>query len=347
MAKRYRRKKRKNRAAQRRAAARRLIRRVEAVLAVLVTAASVVISVWGGQYGIPTWTQLYLKAGLTNASPTLAAGVSSHEPTKIHFIDVGQGDAVLIEQDGAFALIDCGTEACEAALLAYLDQLGVTELRLLVMTHPHADHIGSMDAVLRSVRVEQLWLPQLDLASVYPTGGAFERVLAAAEEGGVSVRQAQAGDALALGSGTLTVVGTGVASDNYNNISLCLRFEAGSFSFLDTGDAEKEVEQALLESGAKLSATVFKAAHHGSGTSNTLEFLSAVRPKAVVVSCGLNNEYGHPHQEALDHYALVGSSVYRTDAMGSVVVGYAPESGMKVYAARGVQEETQETEAAA
>lgn len=325
---------------------RRFVHQLEALVLALVALASAAVTVWGGQGVIPSWTELYLMTGVSNGSPApVTSGTGEGQPTKIHFIDVGQGDAVLIEQDGAWALIDCGTEACETVLLSYLEQLGVTRLDLLVMTHPHADHIGSMDAVLEQIQVEEFWLPQLEKAKEYPTSKAFERVIAAAEQQesshGMKVREAAVGDAKALGSGTITVVGDGLETDNYNDISLCLRFTCGSFSFLDTGDAEADAEEAMVESGVDLQSTVFKAGHHGSSTSNSLTLLRAVRPQAVVISCGLDNDYGHPHQEALDNFATMGADVYRTDQQGSVVVAYAPESGLQVYVSAGTAGEEQ------
>lgn len=284
---------------------------------------------------MPSWAALYRAAGISNGSPALDGdGNAAAEPTKIHFIDVGQGDSVLIEQDGAYALIDAGTSDCETALLSYLDQLGVQKLEVVVMTHPHADHIGSMAAVLEKIPADTLVLPDFSRAAEYPTSSKLEKVLAAADAAGVKAVTAEAGQQYAVGGGTLAVIGTGVESDNYNNISVSTRFTAGKFRFLDTGDAEAEAETALLESGTDVSADVFKAGHHGSSTSNTLPFLQAVRPQVVVVSCGLNNDYGHPHKEALAHFAAVGASVYRTDALGSIVVGYAPESGVKIYATK-------------
>jgi beta-lactamase superfamily II metal-dependent hydrolase len=314
---------------------RRAGQRTLAAAFLLCAAAALLITVFGGRAGIPTWAELYRAAGVSNAGPAVnESGAAPAEPTQVHVIDVGQGDAVLLVQDGQYALIDAGTEDCETALLSYLDQLGVKELQLLVMTHPHADHIGSMDAVLRHVKVDRLWMPDLEKAATYPASGALERVISAAEDTDVTVAVPAAGDTCALGSGTITVLGTGLAGDNLNNLSLATMFTAGEFRFLDTGDGEKEVEQALLDSGADLSAAVFKAAHHGSRTSNTLAFLQAVRPRAVLISCGLNNDYGHPHPEALEHFAAVGARAYRTDQQGTLVAGWSAGTGLTIYTTR-------------
>lgn len=338
-------KRRKRKTARQRKLEKEITWRLETAAAVVLVCASLCISLLGGRYGIPTWGQLYSWAQVSNASPapTPAPVQSAAEgafaagggETQVHFIDVGQGDAVLIANGGEYALIDCGTEDCETALLAYLEQLGVTELKLLVMTHPHSDHIGSMDAVIRNVDVELFLLPELDKAKNYPVTAGFEHVLAALEEKAIPAEEAAEGAQYTIGAGTLTVLSTGLETDNYNNISVCTRYAAGGFSFVDTGDAEAAVEKAMLESGAELSATLFKAAHHGSNTSNSLEFLQAVRPQFVVVSCGLNNSYGHPHAAVLENYAAVGAQVYRTDLQGSVVAVYTPGAGVQMYTAKG------------
>ena len=108
-------------------------------------------------------------------------------------------------------------------------------------------------------------------------------------------------------------------ADSVNDASLCTLFTAGNFRFLDTGDAEADAEQRLVDTyGPTLHATLFKAGHHGSYTSNSLTFMQAVRPEAVAVSCGLHNDYGHPHRAALQNYAEVGAEVWRTDLEGSL-----------------------------
>ena len=310
---------------------RRTVQGILLAAAVVYIVGSYCVSTWGGKGIFPTWGELFGGAGISNGVPGAASsqtGSDSADGTQtasdggaaVHFIDVGQGDAVLVEQDGEFGLIDCGTEDSETALLSYLEQAGVKKLDVLVMTHPHADHIGSMDAVLEKIPVDKLVLPQLEKAANYPTTAGFEHVITAAEKKNVDTAEAQEGNVYTVGGASLTVVGTGVKSEGYNDISLALLFQYGDFRFLDTGDGEKAAEQALLDSGRDLSATVFKAAHHGSSTSNTLALLQAVKPGYVVVSCGLNNDYGHPHQEALDHFAAVGAQVFRTDLQGSVVV---------------------------
>lgn len=259
--------------------------------------------------------------------------------TQLHFISVGQGDATLIAQDGAYALIDAGVSTATDDLLSYLHSLDIETIEVLVMTHPHSDHIGAMDEIIAEFEIETIILPQFDLSDELPTSTSFSNVLAAIEQSDATICVAEVGASYAVGSGTLTIVSAGIETDNLNDISVSTLFAAGDFSLLCTGDAEEAQEQAMLESGVSLHATVFQAGHHGSSTSNTLAFLQAVQPEFVVISCGLDNSYGHPHQSVLENYAAVGADYYRTDLDGTVVITYTAQDGIQVLC-------TQEQEAA-
>ncbi len=299
-------------------------------------AACFVVSTFGGQWIIPTWDELYKWAGIAGSQPPVVAPAEGE--TRVHFIDVGQGDSVLLEQNGHFALIDAGTNACETELLQYLKSVGAHRLDLVVMTHPHSDHIGSMDAVMENIDVEQLWIPDFS-KSKEPTNRTYQRIMDAADSMGTWVSAPEMGETLQLGTGLITLVSDGVARDalpsdagsGYNDLSLCVRFDAGSFSFLDTGDGEKAAEKKLLADGQPLRATVFKAGHHGSYTSNSKELMMAVRPEIVVISCGLGNEYGHPHKEAMESFEACGADIYRTDMQGTVVVAASESGEVTVY----------------
>lgn len=290
----------------------------------LVAVFSLIIEYLGGIGPIPTWEQLYRSVGIYNGCP---AEDPAGDRARIHFIDVGQGDAVLVEQDGLFALIDAGGEQSEVYLLPYLKSCGVEKLDLVVMTHPHEDHIGGMNAVLRQITVEELWVPDFT-KSKEPKTLAYTQVMDAARAGNTRIRSPREGSQFSLGSGNITLISNGIPSyalpsksgDGYNDLSLCVRFDSGSFSFLDTGDGEEPAEEKLLKYGQPLQATLFKAGHHGSYTSNTEAFLQAVRPKIVVVSCGKDNPHGHPDQNVLENFDQVGATVYRTDLQGHIVV---------------------------
>ncbi len=273
---------------------------------------------------LPTWEQLYALFGVSELMPQLPEQ-AQNAATKIHFIDVGQGDAVLIEQDGCFALIDAGERDAAETLVAYLRAAGVDRLTLLVMTHPHTDHIGGMRAVLDAFPVDAVLLPDFTKAPM-PATSTFTKLLEAVAEKRIPAETACTGDTFAVGSGTLTVLGDGIETENLNDLSLVTMFEAPGLRYFSSGDGEKPVERAVLDSGAGVRADLYKAAHHGSSTSNTRELLETVRPRAVVISCGKDNSYGHPHREAMETFGEVGASVFRTDECGTVIV-YVDDAG--------------------
>lgn len=292
------------------------------ICAVLLAVGSWAIDTYGGQGILPDWSELYESFGLESPAPDLQTPQEGQ--ATVTFLDVGQGDSVLISSGGEYCLIDAGTQQSADTLVEDLWAGGVQTLDLLVMTHPHADHIGGMEDVLENFEVETLLLP--DLSASDTESGLLGRVLQAAEETGTPCVQAELGWQQTVGEGTLTVLYTGLMPDdkedvNLNDTSLCLRYDLGQFSYLCTGDAEADAEEELiLTSGGSLSSTLFKAGHHGSSTSNTQALLSLVRPQVAVVSCGLDNEYGHPHAEVMDRFAQNGITVYRTDEQGTVTV---------------------------
>ncbi len=283
--------------------------------------------------GAPTWDDLYEALGI-GSQPEGLAGLPS-DAQAVHFIDVGQADATLLQSGQEYCLVDAGEADSEEALLNYLDQQGVTRLKLLVMSHPHADHIGSMKAVLEHIPVEQVLLPDFDKAP-YPTTRTFERVMETIAAQQIPVVTAQAGQTFSIGEATLTVVADGIETDNYNDLSQVLSYTAPGLSVVLSGDGEKTVEEAALAAGGVPQADVFKAAHHGSNTSNTMEFLQAIRPQFVVVSCGVDNSYGHPHKEPMQRFKMAGAQVLRTDQDGTVVIA-AGEQGLECYTANAAQ----------
>lgn len=296
----------------------RAVRIAAGVLVSIFIAAAFVIQYAGGKSGIPDWAQLRAALGIPlqteESAPQAASGA-----TAVYVLDVGQGDAVLLYQDGAYCLIDTGPAEAEDALLYDLNTLDVRTLDYLVLTHPHADHTGNACAVLQNFSVKTLllpaWQPSADDTADWP-----RRLATTAADSGAEIITAEAGENYPLGSGVLQILQSGSdEAGSVNDSSLCTMFTAGAFRFLDTGDAEADAEQRLVDTyGSALHATLFKAGHHGSYTSNSTALLQAVQPQAVAVSCGLNNDYGHPHREALQNFADVGAAIYRTDEQGSL-----------------------------
>ena len=192
-----------------------------------------------------------------------------------------------------------------------------------------------MPQVLESFDTGLLILP--DLTEYDEESAGLDRTLAAAADNGVPMYVAMDGDTFTLGGGTLTVLQAGEQPQNEedaidaNNLSLCLRYTAGSFAFVDTGDAEADLEEQLaFRYGAGLQADLLKAGHHGSNTSNTQAFLDAISPQVVVASCGLDNDYGHPHAEVVERVLAAGADFYRTDQDGAVTAVY-DQNGLQIH----------------
>jgi competence protein ComEC len=240
-------------------------------------------------------------------------------PTKltVHFIDVGQGDAILIEADDAVILVDGGEAS--ANVEDYLQAQGVQDIDLMVATHPHADHIGGLIDVLRLYDVHEIWTNGDTSGS--QTYGDFALALAQEQAAGATLREVTRGHLTELDGLDIAVLHPGSLTGDTNEDSLVLRVTCGIVDILLTGDATVDSEAAMLaEAGLLTDVEVLKVAHHGSHTSTSDEFLDKVTPEDAVISVGAGNTYGHPHQETLDRLATHGLTTYRTDQHGTVIL---------------------------
>lgn len=239
---------------------------------------------------------------------------------QVHYLNMGQADSILIRGPEKTVLIDAGENDQGGAVLEYLASQGVTRLDYVIGTHPHSDHIGGMDTVIDGIDVGDVILPEIP-RDIVPTGATYTGLLNAIERKGLSITAAVPGDRYDLGGGAaLTILGPVAEYGDLNNMSVVSRLDYGSHSFLFTGDIEKDAESDLLDTdAASLSAEVLDAGHHGSKTSSSQRFLEAVSPSIAVISCGLDNSYGHPHREVVERLENLGAVIYRTDLYGAVV----------------------------
>lgn len=236
--------------------------------------------------------------------------------TEVHFLDVGQGDAIFVQlPDGGSLLVDAGPPEAGSKVVGYLKQLGVATIDIVVATHPHADHIGGMAGVIRNFPIGKFYS-----APVVHTTATFESMLTALEKANLKVTPARAGQVLWEASeGKARVLAPrGNFYEDLNNFSVVLKLTVGSVSFLLTGDAELLSEKEMMEAGEDLEAQILKVAHHGSSSSTGAGFLARTRPKIAAISAGRGNEYGHPHQEILDRLSTAGVAVLRTDVHGTI-----------------------------
>lgn len=258
----------------------------------------------------------------------------------ISMLDIGQGDAVLIQTGAKNILIDTGDDKYyedgkkgkeNTQLLTELQKLNIDHIDTLVMTHAHADHIGKADKVIAQYGVKELVYNGIPSTSKY-----FINALKAAKANGTQQVKVKAGDVLDFGNGvsfeivspSQSLIDEDTAAIkakkkvDVNNESVVGRLTFGNFAMLFTGDAEGPVEKDMAASyGKKLKCQVLKAGHHGSKTSSTAEFLKLVQPESVVMSLGVNNQYGHPHEALLNRLHKQGiKNIYRTDANGTITI---------------------------
>lgn len=233
---------------------------------------------------------------------------------KVSYIDVGQGDSILIQQGSQSMLIDTGTNQSTSSLLSYLKSQNIKKLNYLILTHPHEDHIGGADAVIKNFDVENVYMTK------YTTNTkTYRDVIAAMKSKGLKATCPKESKFKLGSADCIAFAPVGADSKDLNTTSIMVKITFGNTKFLFTGDAQKSNEQAMISKGYDLSADVLKVGHHGSHTSTSEEFLNKVNPKYAVISCGKGNDYGHPHKETMETLKSKNIPVYRTDESGTIV----------------------------
>ncbi|MBS6955583.1 MAG: MBL fold metallo-hydrolase [Enterocloster asparagiformis] len=245
---------------------------------------------------------------------TVSVPVQSEE-VKIHFIDVDQGDSILIQSGDHDMLIDAGENDKGDSVVTYLHSLGISELDYVIGTHPHSDHIGGLDDVINNFSIGTVIMPPVE-----HTTKTFEDVIDALSDQGLNLTEPKVGKSYQIGSASFDIIAPNKSyGDDLNNWSIGIKLTNGNDSFVMCGDAESQSETDICANGIDISADVLKLGHHGSNTSSSEAFLNAVNPKYAVISCGMGNSYGHPHQETMDKLSARGIQVFRTDEQGTII----------------------------
>ena len=233
---------------------------------------------------------------------------------EVHFIDVGQADCALLASGGHFMLIDGGNNDDAERILTYLQNAGVEKLDVVVGTHPHEDHIGSLDTAIEAFDIGAVYMP--DVSADTET---YRDVLDAVKGKGLQVEHPAPGDVLDFNGLPVEIFGPVKEYSNTNNNSIVLRVSVGETAFLFTGDAEMEAEYDILEQGFDISADVLKVSHHGSSGSSVEEFLAYTDADYAVISVGKGNIYDHPEAVTLKRLQNYGMEIFRTDQQGTIV----------------------------
>ncbi|WP_342544290.1 MBL fold metallo-hydrolase [Lysinibacillus sp. FSL W7-1291] len=258
---------------------------------------------------------IFLIAGCTEAIKPEKMAVTAGHDMRVHFIDVGQGDSILIESpNGKTMLVDGGVKGAGQQIVSYLKELGVSKLDVVVATHPDADHIGGLIPVLNSLTIEQFY----DSGKVH-TSQTFEEMLTLIDEKNIPYYVPKTGETIEFDKDvTVKVLNANEQASDNNDASIVLKMTYGNVSFLLTGDAGVALEKEMLQ--YDVTATVLKAGHHGSNTSSSQEFIRAVKPEVTILSYGEDNKYGHPHAEVVDRLQAIGSKIYATADLGTITV---------------------------
>ncbi|MGH4139531.1 ComEC/Rec2 family competence protein [Clostridium sp.] len=249
--------------------------------------------------------------------PSIKTNISLQNNMVTHFIDVGQGDCILIQVNNKNLLIDSGTGDSKLKVIRYLKRNNVTKLDYVIETHPHDDHIGGMASVIKTFKIGEFFAPK-----VTSTSEAFKEMIIALKSKELKIKITKPNITLDLGPNTTCIMlspNKTIYKDT-NNYSCTIRVSYKNSTYLFTGDIQKLSEDEILAKNYDISADVLKVAHHGSNTSTSQDFLNKVSPKIAVISCGAYNSYGHPNRETLDQLEKLNCMIYRTDLDKDIIL---------------------------
>ena len=238
---------------------------------------------------------------------------------RVHILDVGQADCILIQGPEKVLVIDGGESGDASTIIQYLQKQGVERIDYYLNTHPHSDHYGGITQVMQAIPTGEFFHHPVPEEHT-PTTRSYQKLIQYLLDSKTKPTVLDPGDTLDLGGGAvLTILAPLEGYEDMNNNSLVGRLTFGERAFLFTGDAEKKSEKAILESGVELSADVYSIPHHGSNTGMTQKFLDQVKPQYATISVGKDNDYGHPHRDTIQRLSEGEIPCLRTDLLGNIV----------------------------
>lgn len=232
----------------------------------------------------------------------------------VHYIDADQGDATLFQSDEFTILYDAG-DWKDDKVINYLKKSRIEHLDLIIISHPHADHIGQLDEIMNSLTVDEVWMTK-NVANTK----VFQRAVNAILESEANFYEPEAGEKFDIDSMEIVILHPETLTGGLNEDSLSARFTYGSVSFIFTGDAYKNEELQMIKRDYPLAADFLQLGHHGSNTSSHPDFIEAVNPTHAIYSAGLNNQYGHPHEEIVNYFNTTDIDLLGTDVHGTIKV---------------------------
>lgn len=240
---------------------------------------------------------------------------TAKDTAEFHFIDVGQGDCILVRSGDTNILIDAGTAQSGHIVYNYLTELGIDSLDYFIGTHPHEDHLGGAKSVLLSIDVKTVFVNSDASPSYF-----YERFVDTLIDKEITPVIPNMDCIYKLGPFRIKFLSPNKDFGNANDNSLVVMIQFGDIKALFTGDSERAVEADLIKNNVNISADILKVGHHGSRYASSAEFLNAVSPRVAVIQCGEGNSYGHPHKEALERLSKIGAGTLRTDEEGNIIL---------------------------
>ena len=286
-------------------------------IVILLAALVVVNERWLHSEYIPTTSEIADFISIEKR-PKVTVG---QDEISVHFIDVGQGDCILIDTPEKDMLIDCGEAEYAGRVIMYLRSFGITKLDYVMSTHPHSDHMGGMSRIMTAFDVGEFIMPTVP-EDMIPELEFYTDAMDVISAKSVTLTYSQLGSSIQLCEGTrLDVIGPiGTGYNDLNSYSIIAKLISGNRSFLFTGDMEKDAEYVMAGSWlTDLSADVIKVPHHGSSSSSSVEFILRVHPEYAVFSVGADNKYGHPNSDVVAFYRSIGCKTLMTMHCGDIV----------------------------
>jgi len=240
------------------------------------------------------------------------------EQLKVHYIDVGQGDASLLQfsdNDNNYTILYDTGDWQGNEVVPYLQQQKISYIDLIIISHPHADHIGQLKKVLENFDVGEIWMTG-NTANTKVFQSAVEAVM----NSNADYDEPMAGDKFDIGPLEITILHPSSLTGDLNEDSLSARFTYGNVSFVFTGDAYKSGEKEMIQRTTEIQADFLQLGHHGSSTSSDKQFVKTVQPKYAIYSAASGNSYGHPHVETVDLFEELNIPLYGTDVHGTIIV---------------------------
>ncbi|MEG2789596.1 MAG: ComEC/Rec2 family competence protein [Romboutsia sp.] len=247
---------------------------------------------------------------------SLLCGCDKNSHLSLHIIDIGQGDSILIQTPNSKnILVDSGDENSSHILKSYLKKLNIKSLDMIIATHLHSDHIGSLDDIINDFNIKSIFMPEQNSNTI-----AYENLINACSNKNIPIKYLYKGDSINIEDDiTLLTLSPSFIQENDNLNSIVFKLNFRNKSFLFTGDAEYQNEIDIVNSFELNDVDFLKVGHHGSSSSTSENFLNEVSPDIASISCGYKNQYGHPHKSTIDNLSKFNVKTYRTDLIGDIV----------------------------